>query len=132
MVDPGQTVAITEGSLKLYNSPVTITRSGTPTEPITFTYGTGIDPVLYPLSAIGITFKNVHDVSVTSLDITSVRAAGAVVREARVAEGTVLPVGRFGLAPLIFRNRLEDREQPGLCVSVPDLVEGMPFSFRIS
>jgi hypothetical protein len=30
-----------------------------------------------------------------------------------------------------YRSK-QDREQPGLCASVLDLVEGMPFSFRLS
>ena len=75
VVNPGQTVDITDASAEPSYQSVTITRSGTPAEPITFTWpGTGADPVLSPGEQTGkgvVTLKGVHDVTLSNLAIQS-------------------------------------------------------------
>src|SRR5215469_15049927 len=69
VVNPGQTVDI-EGTLDY--APVTITRSGTSSAPITFT-GTwpligGVIPVIAGTTPV-VTLKDVHDVTISSLHV---------------------------------------------------------------
>ena len=82
VVDPGQTVAITAASTLASPQSVTITRSGTPTEPITFAWaGTGIDPAISPGKQTGkavVTLQDVHDVTLSHLTIGSVGTDDAV------------------------------------------------------
>jgi PKD repeat protein len=76
VVDPGQTVDIIAASTNVDPQSLTIARSGTPTEPITFTWpGTGPEPLLSPTKQTGkgvITFQDVHDVTLSRLDIASI------------------------------------------------------------
>ena len=71
VVNPGQTVFIAIGETTAYNEIVTLTRSGTPSAPITFTtYGT-VMASIYPAS-VGtavLTLKDVHDVTISNLDV---------------------------------------------------------------
>jgi PKD repeat protein len=75
VVDPGQTVDITAATASEDPQSVTITRSGTPGEPITFAWpGTGVDPALSPDKQTGksvVTLQNVHDVTLSKLNIES-------------------------------------------------------------
>jgi hypothetical protein len=48
VVDPGQTVDITGANSQGVTTPLTITRSGTSAEPITFTYGASGGLIVYP------------------------------------------------------------------------------------
>ena len=70
VVDPGQTVDIIDAQSR---QSVTITRSGTPTEPITFTWsGSGPTPTLSPMEQTGsavVTLKDVHDITLSHLEI---------------------------------------------------------------
>jgi hypothetical protein len=77
MVNPGQTVDI-EGKGppggQIRYAPVTITRSGTPSAPITFA-GTlhliaGVVPAIFGSTPL-VTLKDVHDVTISSLDLYS-------------------------------------------------------------
>ena len=73
VVEPGQTVDITAANPSEDPQSVTITRSGTPAEPITFT-GVGADgiPVVSPQQQTGnavVTLKDVHDVTISHLQI---------------------------------------------------------------
>jgi hypothetical protein len=74
VVDPGQTVDISAANLTNDPQLVTITRSGTPTEPITFAWpGSGFQPAL-GLEATGgaaVTLQGVHDVTLSRLKIFS-------------------------------------------------------------
>lgn len=78
IVNPGQTVAIMASEANQTAQSVTITRSGTPGEPITFTWLRTLsepdDPTVSPgkqtASAV-ITFNGVHDVTVSNLRIQS-------------------------------------------------------------
>lgn len=68
VVDPGQTVDIVASAQDPQS--VTIARSGTPTEPITFTSGTGSTSELSPMKQTGntvVTLKDVHDVTLSQL-----------------------------------------------------------------
>jgi hypothetical protein len=71
VVSPGQTVLIANGLTTGYNESVTLTRSGTPSAPITFTtYGPGLASI-YPAS-VGtavLTLKDVHDVRISDLAV---------------------------------------------------------------
>jgi len=71
VVSPGQTVFIAIGRTPSYNESVTLTRSGTPSAPITFTtYGPGMASI-YPAS-VGtavLTLKDVHDVTISDLGV---------------------------------------------------------------
>ena len=73
VVDPGQTVDIIASDTAQSRQSVTITRSGTPTEPITFTWsGSGPTPTLSPMKQTGravVTLKDVHDVTLSHLEI---------------------------------------------------------------
>lgn len=73
VVDPGQTVYIETASGKqLYSQSVTITRSGTPSAPITFArLGTEPIPEIRPIltTATPVTVSDVHDVSLSSLAV---------------------------------------------------------------
>lgn len=75
VVNPGQTVEITAGNANPDYNPLIITRSGTPTEPITFTYGTGLDdPILSGFGVTGhpvIKLRDVHDITLSSLVLQS-------------------------------------------------------------
>lgn len=75
VVNPGQTVDITAASATEVPESVSITRSGTPGEPITFAWtGTGADPVLSPDKQTGeavVTLDDVHDVTLSRLTIES-------------------------------------------------------------
>jgi PKD repeat protein len=79
VVNPGQAVDILPGPA--YTQPVTITRSGTLTAPITFTFeGLGnVKPALYPGQGTGgpvLTIKGAHDVTVSGLDVYHVGTDG--------------------------------------------------------
>lgn len=71
VVSPGQTVFIAIGRSSGYNESVTLTRSGTPSAPITFTtYRTAMASI-YPAS-VGtavLTLKDVHDVTISDLAV---------------------------------------------------------------
>ena len=71
VVEPGQTVEISGSSQGLITQPVVMTRSGTPTEPITFTWTDAApSPLLSPHKQTGkpvITLENVHDVTISHL-----------------------------------------------------------------
>ena len=73
VVDPGQTVDISGATGAEDPQSVTITRSGTPAEPITFTWaGTGFNPVLTPEKQTGkavITLQDAHDVTLSRLNV---------------------------------------------------------------
>lgn len=73
MVDPGQTVDVLAASATEAPQSVTITRSGTAAEPITFTWpGTGDDPLISPQKETGkpvVTLDGVHDVTLSHLQI---------------------------------------------------------------
>jgi len=76
IVDPGQTVDIGTARGTLAEQPLTIARSGTPTEPITFqsAAGTGSDPDLDLDTQTGnaaVTLQDVHDVALSGLKISS-------------------------------------------------------------
>jgi len=71
VVSPGQTVFIATGTGLGYNESVTLTRSGTPSAPITFTTGGPGMASIYP-SNVGtavLTLKDVHDVAISDLDV---------------------------------------------------------------
>ena len=82
VVDPGQTVDISAATTASDPQSVTITRSGTPTEPITFAWaGTGPNPGLSPQKQTGkasIAFRDVHDVTLSHLNIGSVGTDDAI------------------------------------------------------
>ena len=82
VVDPGQTVDISAATTASDPQSVTITRSGTPTEPITFAWaGTGPNPGLSPQKQTGkasIAFQDVHDVTLSHLNIGSVGTDDAI------------------------------------------------------
>jgi PKD repeat protein len=82
VVDPGQTIAISAATTASDPQSVTITRSGTPTEPITFARaGTGPNPGLSPQKQTGkasITLQDVHDVTLSHLNIGSVGTDDAI------------------------------------------------------
>ena len=75
VVDPGQTVDISAATASEDPQSVTISRSGTPGEPITFAWPrTGVDPLLSPEKQTGkavVTLQDVHDVTLSRLDIES-------------------------------------------------------------
>jgi hypothetical protein len=75
VVDPGQTVDVMAANTRESPQSVTITRSGTPAEPITFAWpGTGPDPALSPEKQTGkavITLQGVHDVTLSRLNVES-------------------------------------------------------------
>ena len=75
VVDPGQTVDIAADTANADPQSLSITRSGTPGEPITFAWtGTGADPVLSPDKQTGeaaVTLDDVHDVTLSRLTIES-------------------------------------------------------------
>jgi PKD repeat protein len=78
VVNPGQTVAIMASEVDQAPQSVTITRSGTPAEPITFTSlrtaSDPDDPVLSPGNQTGkavVTFDEVHDVALSDLQIVN-------------------------------------------------------------
>ena len=75
VVNPGQTVDIIAPATAQSPQSVTITRSGTPTEPITFTWpGSGPTPSLSPTKQTGnavVTLDDVHDVTLSHLEIAS-------------------------------------------------------------
>lgn len=82
VVNPGQTVEITADNAEPDYHPLTITRSGTPAQPITFTYGTGADQPI--LSGYGVTghpvvkLQDVHDVMFSSLTLQSFGSDDAI------------------------------------------------------
>jgi PKD repeat protein len=75
VVDPGQTVEISAATASEDPQSVTISRSGTPGEPITFAWpGTGVNPALSPEKQTGkavVTLQDVHDVTLSRLNIES-------------------------------------------------------------
>ncbi|WP_030458580.1 PKD domain-containing protein [Kitasatospora sp. NRRL B-11411] len=99
VVRPGQTVKVAAGS-GTYPETVTIDRSGTPEQPITFLGMVpgeqGIPPIVYPGgSAEGITLAGVHDVVVRGFSVRH-RDAGAVpVVSVRDSSRVTLDQNRF-------------------------------------
>ncbi|MFJ3758960.1 right-handed parallel beta-helix repeat-containing protein [Streptomyces sp. NPDC090080] len=91
VAEPGDTVRILGDPLSPYTAPVTVTRSGTSDEPITFS-GAPLPPtrlaavLAAPASAPALTLKGVHDVRVESLtfsdehhgDVVAVTGSGHV------------------------------------------------------
>jgi hypothetical protein len=65
VVNPGQTVDI-EPNVNSYQ-PVTITRSGTPSAPITFVGGGTTNTHILADTGAAITLQGVHDVTISSL-----------------------------------------------------------------
>ena len=82
VVDPGQTVDVSAATASEDPQSVTISRSGTPGEPITFAWpGTGVDPALSPDKQTGkavVTLQDVHDVTLSRLNIESWETDDAV------------------------------------------------------
>jgi hypothetical protein len=71
---PGQTVEILSTSAETAAQSVTITHSGTPAQPITFTYAPGYLLAVSPWAQTGhavITIKDVHDVILDGLQVVS-------------------------------------------------------------
>ncbi len=82
VVDPGQTVEITQTHTYVNTEPVIIARSGTPTEPITFTWATGGSlPYLSPNTQTGkpvLTLQGVHDVTLSHLNVVELGSDEAI------------------------------------------------------
>ena len=83
VVAAGQTVDIEGGSWWEYREAVVISRSGTPTAPITFTGSRspgGLSPEIYPSSGVPLSLDGVHDVIISHLALDPVgNTDGAVV-----------------------------------------------------
>ncbi|MFF4899543.1 PKD domain-containing protein [Streptomyces sp. NPDC001068] len=83
VVEPGDTVRILGNSLSPYSEPVTVTRSGTSDEPITFSgallpQSRSAAVLAAPASGPALTLKGVHDVRVESLTFSDARHGDVV------------------------------------------------------